>query len=323
MPETDQEHAVPALDDYRRLTRQALTEWEEHRWQSQGYVPFGSTVTADGYAIPPVAGPGSAYDRMSTTPTPTTVRLEGEAARPVLDNPMCDLLALVPVPRTVRTGLDGTSGGTWLNAAYRWWHGDNQVPGLPAFDCDRSGLKFIQDPMLFRARLVSRFAWSIPTRGDIHWIAGHLAGRHLVEMGAGSGYWAWQLRQYGIDVAAYDQDPPGSATGWRNRWCPSNESWTGVRRGTPGTLQRHQDRALLLCWPPYNTDFAYRVLATYAGDMVFYAGEGWGGCTGTDRFYDLLEKDWDLVESSPHHWTWQFIRCDLRLYRRKSNRPPA
>ena len=38
----------------------------------------------------------------------------------------------------------------------------------------------------------------------------------LVEVGAGTGYWALQLRQMGVEFTALDSQPPGSRS--RNLW---------------------------------------------------------------------------------------------------------
>lgn len=108
----------------------------------------------------------------------------------------------------------------------------------------------------------------------------------VVEMGAGSGYWAYLLRKRGVDVQAYDKSP-----GKKNPY-EFTKRWTGVVHGLPGKLKKRADRTLFLSWPDYNTSFASRCLEHYRGDTVVYIGEGWGGCTGDDAFHQMLERDW-------------------------------
>ena len=70
----------------------------------------------------------------------------------------------------------------------------------------------------------------------------------LVEMGAGTGYWAYRLRALGTDVVAFDQAPPDGAR--PNRYHATTPTWTEVVAGDHTILTRYSDRALLLCWPP-------------------------------------------------------------------------
>jgi hypothetical protein len=51
---------------------------------------------------------------------------------------------------------------------------------------------------------------------------------------------------------------------------------------------------LFLSWPPYFKDMAVKALQLFKGKRLAYIGEGYGGCTGTDEFHDLLEKAWKL-----------------------------
>lgn len=70
--------------------------------------------------------------------------------------------------------------------------------------------KGLSDDMRTRGRseLVRRYSWAIPSPESIAFILGHLNGRPVVEVGAGTGYWLWLLSQHGINVRAYDIAPP-------------------------------------------------------------------------------------------------------------------
>jgi len=163
-----------------------------------------------------------------------------------------------------------------------------------------------------RVQLAARFAWSIITPGDIDWITQQLDGRPVVEIGAGTGYWAWQLEQAGVDVAAYDPNPPGPD----NTQC-SGGPYTTVLQDDASAVRHHQDRALLMVWPPYGGEHARHALSVYEGDLLLYAGEGPGGCTADDGFYELLDEEWVEVDVAPRHVTWWGIHCSLAAYRRQ------
>lgn len=164
--------------------------------------------------------------------------------------------------------------------------------------------------VMTRDRLVSSYAWSIPTPSDLEWLKTVVDGKSVVEVGAGTGYWAWQLAQVGVDVAGFDAKP-----GEENTFCGSRQ-FHRVERGGPEAAAEFADRALFLCWPPYATSMAADVLAAYRGDLLIYAGEGVGGCCGDDDFHELVGKEWEEVSSAPGHATFGGIHCWLTAYRR-------
>ncbi|GAA1978329.1 hypothetical protein [Kitasatospora viridis] len=163
-----------------------------------------------------------------------------------------------------------------------------------------------------RQQLCTQYAWSIPSPGDITWMVEQLGGRAVVEVGAGTGYWAWQLEQAGVDVAAYDPLPPG----WENRWCSGGPYTTVLVEGAEAAAA-HPDRVLLMVWPPHQGEHARHALSVYQGDLLLYAGEGWGGANADDGFYELLDEEWVEVSASPAHVNWWGIRCRLAAYRRQ------
>jgi hypothetical protein len=163
-----------------------------------------------------------------------------------------------------------------------------------------------------RHALCTTFAWSIPSPGDIAWIKRALRSRGVVEPGAGGGYWAWQLAQAGVSVAAYD---PGDAEAGM---FIGRKPWFPVKRGDQAVVTKHPGRSLLLCWPSYDKPWAAEALASYTGDQLFYIGEGNGGCTADDDFFRLLGTEWDEADYCPKHVTYDGIHCYLGEYRRKS-----
>ena len=72
-----------------------------------------------------------------------------------------------------------------------------------------------------------------------------------------------------------------------------------------------------MVWPPYGGEHARHALSVYEGDLLVYAGEGGGGCTADDGFYELLDAEWDEVSVAPQHVTWWGIHCRLSSYIRK------
>ncbi len=168
-----------------------------------------------------------------------------------------------------------------------------------------------------RESLVRQFAWAIPNRATI---AALTKLSPLVETGAGTGYWAKLLRDAGADVIAYDAcPPPNTLNAWHSEIDGSKGAarlWSPVEVGTTNALASHSDRTLFLCWPPYAHPMASESLAAWKGKTLAVIGEGNGGCTADDMFWDGLEKaGFEEVEvvSIPQ---WSGVHDALFVWRR-------
>jgi hypothetical protein len=91
----------------------------------------------------------------------------------------------------------------------------------------------------WRTCICSYFAWAVPNDAALQAL---LALGPLVELGAGTGYWAWLLSCMGADIVAYDVADSHEGQGYRFRHQL-------VRDGGIEVLKRSGKRALLLCWP--------------------------------------------------------------------------
>lgn len=99
----------------------------------------------------------------------------------------------------------------------------------------------------------------------------------LVEIGAGTGYWAHLLRTHATfeSIVAYDKDPP-SAQGRvlkPNDYHGKSKAWTAVRKGGPEVAAQHTTSTLFLCYPPPDNAMGLLALRAYKGDCVAYVGE--------------------------------------------------
>lgn len=212
---------------------------------------------------------------------------------------------------------DGVDNPLW--DVVRWmpaepyWHNDSVLrPTFASTAFEQATAARLINLGAERTTLRKQYAWSIITPGDVTWMLSILNGRAVVEIGAGSGYWAWQLEQAGVDVAAYDPNPVSGV----NEYCTSGP-YTTVLADDATAVKHHQDRVLLMVWPPYGGEHAGHALSLYEGDLLIYAGEGAGGCTADDAFFELLDAEWDLLQVAPRHVTWWGIHCELAAYRRR------
>ena len=114
--------------------------------------------------------------------------------------------------------------------------------------------------------LARLYAFAVPNKAALDELA---TVSPIVEVGAGTGYWASLLRSQGVDVVAYDSIPPSSedssnaSFGRRrskqkrgsptmNEYHGAAAQFTEVLRGSADMLGSASDasHALFLCYPP-------------------------------------------------------------------------
>lgn len=167
-----------------------------------------------------------------------------------------------------------------------------------------------------RCHGIQTWGFAVPNSEAIHAIA-HLGT--IVEMGAGTGYWAKLLSEEGAQVEAYDKAPPGEGSRNTYRFKHSPRHFD-VREGDESLLPSLKADVLLLVWPCYDTPFAYRCLRRFTGKYVAYVGEGPGGCTADDRFHERLRARWTSIVDVriPN---WDGIHDYLEVFQRTSTLP--
>lgn len=184
-----------------------------------------------------------------------------------------------------------------------------------------------------RFALCRKYSWSVPTEEAIQLL---VRLSPLVEVGAGTGYWASLIRAAGGDIIAYDRDPPDMQAELQteNSWhWDTGYTFTKVERGTLEVLDSHTDRTLLLCWPPFSKQIkpeswaetkahlrecmGYQALRRWRGERVVYIGE-WRCCTAGWAFHDLLDRRWrKMVKLDLPHWPgiWDRLSVHERIPR--------
>ena len=154
----------------------------------------------------------------------------------------------------------------------------------------------------YRREWAKKYAWAIPNAEAIERI---VEESPIVEIGAGTGYWAWLIDQKGGDIICYDVDPP-----------TDEEAWYDVKWGDHEKASAFPNRTLFLSWVSYNEDWGLKALKNYEGDTVIVIGEGSGGCTGDSGFHSRLAHNWKVVDSV-NIPQWYGIHDYMRVYKRK------
>jgi hypothetical protein len=132
--------------------------------------------------------------------------------------------------------------------------------------------------------LAQRYAYVFPSDSALAILAGL---GPLVEMGAGTGYWAHRLRSIGVGIVAFDQAPTDGERA--NRYHPRTRPWTHVEEGDQTELPGYADRGLFLCWPPLFSSLS-ECLTYYCGDTIAYIGDGGFRTARLDHLHEAFTK---------------------------------
>ena len=154
-----------------------------------------------------------------------------------------------------------------------------------------------------RYRVAAWSAFACPNTHAITALKDFSHGLGVLEVGAGVGYWACMLRSAGVDVQAYDKQPPSSNMGKKasnhsinpkkvstNEYHGRFDAWSVVSHGDAASSSNSR-RVLLLCYPPPKDPLALRALRCYTGDRMAHVGE-MKGDTGTKEFEAELGTQW-------------------------------
>jgi hypothetical protein len=156
----------------------------------------------------------------------------------------------------------------------------------------------------------------------------------IVEMGAGTGYWAHQLERRGITTVAFDARPPTEAVGVHpasggghggvgraraeeNEFHGDCPAFTNVRKGGPSLLSntRWREHTLLLCYPPKGQPMGAQAVSAFCGRTVIHVGE-WGGDTGDMQLEAQFAAGWQLERRVPLP-CWGDTMEDLTVWTRR------
>lgn len=136
-----------------------------------------------------------------------------------------------------------------------------------------------------------------------------LDGRKCLEVMAGRGWLTHALRQKGVNVIATDNFSWAKKRNWEEPLTPVDEldAIDSVRKfGADIDI-------LIMAWP-YMDDTAYEVIKELhkvnPSALVVYIGEGGGGCTASDLFFEhFKEEDDDTLfnRAAAEYERWEYL----------------
>lgn len=163
-----------------------------------------------------------------------------------------------------------------------------------------------------------KYSWAIPNEEALRTICEFSM---IVEMGAGTGYWAKLLQNRGCHIACFDECPPGGSGVTTkapiiNVWHPGPGCFTSVAGGDPSFLDWYSASTLFLCWPPSANGMALECLKYWEGEFLIYVGNP--NLTANKKFFNKLEKDFVLAHTVQIP-NWVGIEDQMSVWRKKSS----
>ena len=165
---------------------------------------------------------------------------------------------------------------------------------------------FGMSAMLARTRHRAKHGYVYVTQEQAILMAKLLQGKRCLEVAAGTGWLSHLLLDKGVDVLASDMGGDSFA-GYEMQHV-----WQRHHEGDSLSLLPGEFDAVILTWPAYDAPFGHQVLqAMRAGQVLFFEGEGKGGCTADDAFFETLEdaQQWRKKQA----WTQQLNEHHLHF----------
>ncbi len=144
-------------------------------------------------------------------------------------------------------------------------------------------------------------------------LVGWLGGRSVLEVAGGVGHLSYWLRKGGIEITCTDN----------KTWVPFMTYRPSVEElGAVEAVKKYSNvDVVLLSWPLYDEPLAHDVWqAMKPGQILLYIGEGWGGCTGDDKFHEVIGTEMEISESlNINKLTFSGLHDWVSLYKKRGN----
>lgn len=173
---------------------------------------------------------------------------------------------------------------------------------------------------LLREIFTGNFSWAIPTRGAIDEIVKFVGTEKVLEIGAGRGLWAKLLKSQGVDITATDVGDKGKYYKFTDE---EYRNYTDVEiMDAERAVKKYKPDILMLVWPPM-TPMSGTALETFlrsGGKKVVFVGEDESGCTGDEKFFEILNKHYEQTVPEANIKRWDGLWDCLFLYEKATSR---
>lgn len=143
---------------------------------------------------------------------------------------------------------------------------------------------------LLREHAIRHMGYALVTKRFARDLAKYIGDNKCLEIMAGRGCLSKALKDEGVDIITTDD------YSWSNKFN-MHDTWTDVEEihCLDAIMKYGEDVSYIICsWIPYNNIIGYEALRLMSeinpNCKMIVIGEGEGGCTADDRFFENLEE---------------------------------
>lgn len=168
-----------------------------------------------------------------------------------------------------------------------------------------------------RQEYIKKHSWYILTKEVAHSLKEIMRNKSVVEVFAGTGYLAAQMRwllKDQVKYRAYDN---------HSTHLTEKKINYGVTHKNAFNCNIKDADIVVMAWPEYNSNNALRIVKKMeSGQTLIYQGESRGGCTGCYDFHYYLEDNFELDSEASDiinegHVRWYGIYDHWHIYKKK------
>jgi hypothetical protein len=193
---------------------------------------------------------------------------------------------------------------------------------------DHEAMKLMQDEI---PMLQQQYAFAVPTRRALNAIAER---GPLLEVGAGTGYWASLLSEMGVDIVAVSSSTWTTRFNWEKTAADapmSDVQYMQMKVAGPEAALSAKGRALVLMWPDWGGAgiFSLEALEMFEGTTLICVGE-WAdstlgafhpamkptGQSFSADFQKQVEAEYNLLEKI-HLPSWPLNADVVQIFQKK------
>ena len=158
---------------------------------------------------------------------------------------------------------------------------------------------------LDRKLFTMHYGWNYPTKKSLNVIIKHTKDKSILEIGSGLGLWTRLLFNSGINITAVDN------LSWKNNNYKFHEP---IKIDALDAVKKYKTNVLLMSYPEIG-GFCNSIMSYFKGDILVYIGEVDSGMSCDDNFFEMLNKEWKVLEKVDiEHWDG--IHDEVIIYRR-------
>lgn len=173
--------------------------------------------------------------------------------------------------------------------------------------------------MTMRDSYIRQYGFYIVSEGFIENTVNFFGKSRILEVGAGSGFLSACLQSSGMDITPTDAHITDNRYGFKKLYTEVLEE------DSVKYLKNNRDNfdTVLMSWPNYSSTFAYNIVKNMVpGQTLIYIGEGYGGCTADDNFFEYMEKHAEVLEIETNKFnessfSWASIHDRVQIFKMK------